>query len=109
MPPQKNSACKQPHASLAVAAFVYSLLPLVLAAADAPNFPTQFQNVHRIVFLGDSITYSGQYAELVEAYFVTRFPDRHLELLNLGLPSETVSGLSEEGHAGGKFPRPRSD
>jgi lysophospholipase L1-like esterase len=28
------------------------------------------------------------------------------EFLNLGLPSETVSGLSEPGHAGGKFPRP---
>jgi lysophospholipase L1-like esterase len=28
------------------------------------------------------------------------------EFLNLGLPSETVSGLSEPGHAGGQFPRP---
>ena len=28
------------------------------------------------------------------------------EVLNLGLPSETVSGLSENGHAGGRFPRP---
>jgi lysophospholipase L1-like esterase len=27
-------------------------------------------------------------------------------VINAGLPSETVSGLSEEGHAGGKFPRP---
>src|SRR2546425_2764856 len=31
---------------------------------------------------------------------------RQIEFLNLGLPSETVSGLSEEGHAGGQFPRP---
>lgn len=29
-----------------------------------------------------------------------------MEILNLGLSSETVSGLSEPGHAGGKFPRP---
>jgi lysophospholipase L1-like esterase len=27
-------------------------------------------------------------------------------VLSLGLASETLSGLSEEGHAGGKFPRP---
>ena len=60
----------------------------------------------RVVFLGDSITYSGQYVESIEAYWATRFPDRHVEFLNLGLPSETVSGLSEEGHAGGQFPRP---
>ena len=60
----------------------------------------------RVLFLGDSITYSGQYVELIEAYFVTRFPKRQIEFLNLGLPSETVSGLSEPGHAGGAFPRP---
>ena len=60
----------------------------------------------RVLFLGDSITYSGQYVESVEAYFATRSPGRQIEFLNLGLPSETVSGLSEEGHAGGKFSRP---
>jgi lysophospholipase L1-like esterase len=59
-----------------------------------------------VLFLGDSITYAGQYVEFIEAYFATRFPERRLELLNLGLPSETVSGLSEPGHADGKFPRP---
>jgi lysophospholipase L1-like esterase len=56
--------------------------------------------------LGDSITYSGAYIGFTEAYFITRYPGRALEFINLGLPSETVSGLSEEGHAGGKFPRP---
>jgi len=60
----------------------------------------------RVLFLGDSITYSGEYVESVEAYFVTRFPEREIEFLNLGLPSETLSGLSETGHAGGAFPRP---
>ena len=60
----------------------------------------------RVLFLGDSITYSGEYVDFIEAYFATRFPKRQIEFLNLGLPSETVSGLSEEGHAGGQFPRP---
>ena len=62
--------------------------------------------VHRIVFLGDSITYSGQYVEYIEAYLRTSQPALRCEFLNLGLPSETVSGLSEPGHAGGAFPRP---
>jgi len=62
--------------------------------------------VKRVIFLGDSITYSGEYVRLVEAYFVTRYPCRDIEFINVGLPSETVSGLSEEGHAGGQFPRP---
>lgn len=63
-------------------------------------------NVHRIVFLGNSITYSGQYITDVEAYLIAKYPNRKFEIINVGLPSETVSGLSEEGHAGGQFPRP---
>ena len=62
--------------------------------------------VNRVLFLGDSITYAGNYVSAVEAYFLTRYPGRSLQFINLGLPSETVSGLSEEGHAGGQFPRP---
>jgi lysophospholipase L1-like esterase/pimeloyl-ACP methyl ester carboxylesterase len=62
--------------------------------------------VSRIVVLGDSITYGGAYVVALETYAVTRHPGRRIEWLNLGLPSETVSGLSEPGHAGGQFPRP---
>jgi len=64
------------------------------------------KNVHRIVFLGNSITYAGQYVTDLEAYLVAKYPKRHFEIINVGLPSETVSGLSEEGHANGQFPRP---
>ncbi len=60
----------------------------------------------RVVFLGDSITYSGEYIDFVEAWLRLNYPDSSVEILNLGLPSETVSGLSEPGHAGGAFPRP---
>jgi lysophospholipase L1-like esterase len=63
-------------------------------------------NVHRIVFLGNSITYLGQYVTDVEAFLVAKYPKRHFEIINTGLPSETVSGLSEDGHAKGQFPRP---
>lgn len=62
--------------------------------------------VKKIVFLGDSITHGGQYISFFETQLRLREPNRAIEILNLGLPSETVSGLSEEGHAGGKFPRP---
>ena len=60
----------------------------------------------RILFLGDSITYAGRYVELVDAALIAQHPGARYEVLNLGLPSETVSGLSEPGHAGGAFPRP---
>jgi lysophospholipase L1-like esterase len=63
-------------------------------------------NVQRVLFLGNSITYAGQYVTDIEAYFITHYPQRHIEFINVGLPSETVSGLSEPGHADGAFPRP---
>ncbi len=80
-------------------ALLVSLLPLRAAEEFLPG-------VKRIVFLGDSITYSGQYVDDFELYLFCRFPQRKFEVIDAGLPSETVSGLSEDGHAGGKFPRP---
>ena len=77
-------------------------LSIPLRAADADFLP----GVKRILFLGDSITYSGQYVDAFEAFLFLRFPARQFEVINVGLPSETVSGLSEDGHAGGQFPRP---
>jgi lysophospholipase L1-like esterase len=79
------------------------LAGLWLQPATAAGIP---EKVHRILFLGDSITYDGRYVAMVEAWLALRMPDRALEVINVGLPSETVSGLSEIGHAGGKFPRP---
>ncbi len=60
----------------------------------------------RVMFVGDSITYAGEWVEFVEAYLRVQDPKATFEFINIGLPSETVSGLSEPGHAGGSFPRP---
>lgn len=81
------------------------LLPLFYSIASAAFAAPGLPEAKRIVFLGDSITHSGQYIEYVETVLLAN-TDRHYEFLDLGLSSETVSGLSEEGHAGGKFPRP---
>ena len=55
----------------------------------------------RILFLGDSITHAGDYISLVETQL--RLHGHNGTLINLGLPSETCSGLSEPEHP---FPRP---
>ncbi|MBN8246006.1 MAG: SGNH/GDSL hydrolase family protein [Verrucomicrobia bacterium] len=60
----------------------------------------------RVVVLGDSITYGGEWVELLGTWMRLAHPEAQIEFLNLGLPSETASGLSEPGHAGGSFPRP---
>ena len=85
-----------------------ALLPILFWGVE-PSMaegPQPLVRVHRVVFLGDSITYSGQYVEFIEACMRVRDPGLRCEFFNLGLPSETVSGLSEPGHAGGQFPRP---
>ncbi len=63
-------------------------------------------SVHTILFLGNSITYAGNYIIDLEAAYTLCHPTQRTRFINMGLPSETVSGLSEEGHAGGRFPRP---
>jgi lysophospholipase L1-like esterase len=57
----------------------------------------------RIVFLGDSNTFAGKFIAYLDGYLFTRFPNQKFDLINLGLPSETVTGLSEPDHP---YPRP---
>ena len=64
------------------------------------------EKTQRILFLGNSITFNGKFIKDMEVYYTIHYPERQLEFINLGLPSETVSGLSEDGHADGEFPRP---
>lgn len=88
-----------------------SLLILLLSLLFFGNAISQetdpiSNDTKQVLFLGNSITYAGQYINYIETYFRLKHPDSKIEWINLGLPSETVSGLSEEGHADGKFPRP---
>jgi lysophospholipase L1-like esterase len=82
-----------------------TLVSAVVHAAD-PAPADLLSKSRRIVFLGDSITAAGQYVAYFDAWLVAQRTESRPEIINAGLPSETVSGLSEEGHAGGKFPRP---
>ncbi len=60
----------------------------------------------KTVFLGDSITQDGRYVSYASYYLNRLYPDKNFDIIGLGLSSEMVSGLSEENHAGGRFPRP---
>ncbi len=60
----------------------------------------------RVVFLGDSNTQAGGYVSFATYFLEKLHPDKTFDVIGLGLASETLSGLSEDGHAGGKFPRP---
>lgn len=88
----------------------FLLLMVVLTACQTKittkEAAAPINQIQRVVFLGNSITYSGEYVADIEAFFRLVHPTLEIEWINVGLPSETVSGLSEEGHAEGAFPRP---
>ncbi len=84
------------HAKKAAAA---ALIALSLSAA----FGGILKSGQRVVFIGDSNTYAAHYVDYIEASLLTQAPDLKAEILNVGLPSETTSGLSEPDHP---FPRP---
>jgi len=86
-------------------ALLYSvLLPLLLVPAAAfAQEKIRLQPKQRILFLGDSNTFAGGFINYLDAYLLMRYPGQEYELINLGLPSETVSGLSEPDHP---YPRP---
>ena len=80
-----------------------AFLPFVGQANENFNILKKTKN---IVFLGDSITYGGEYVIFFERWLTVNHPELSPEVLNQGIPSETVSGLSEPGHLRHGFPRP---
>ena len=85
----------------ALAVAVGSVLTSPLAAQDVDTLAGK-----RVVFLGDSITQAGGYVAFTTYYLEKLHPTKDFDVRSLGLASETLSGLSEAGHAGGAFPRP---
>ena len=85
----------------ALAAILSSAFTLPLAAQDVESLARK-----RVVFLGDSNTQAGGYVNFTTYYLEKLHPKLDFDIIGLGLASETLSGLSEDGHAGGKFPRP---
>ncbi len=83
-----------------LAVVFFALGSAISANAELPEF---LKSSERIVFLGDSITYAGHYISQLETQFRLRHSGRTPEMINLGLQSETCSGLSEPDHP---YPRP---
>ncbi len=77
------------------------LLLLTVPASAAEPFLLKPNDV--VLFLGDSITFAGGYVAQIDAVLRSRRPTEKFTLINLGLPSETCTGLTETDHP---FPRP---
>lgn len=80
-----------------------AVLALILASADSAIAEMPFADGQTVLVLGDSITQNGQYVALAEAYLWAAYPDRKIDMISIGLSSETVSGITEPVHP---YPRP---
>jgi lysophospholipase L1-like esterase len=87
-----------------LAALLAAVLALPATAAEPTTPRAAVEGASRVLVLGDSITHAGGWVAAVAAWMESEGIDA--DVINCGLSSETVSGLSEAGHAGGKFPRP---
>ena len=107
MPARPLSRCRR-GVIMAAATAAAMLIALAhgsrLPAAETATPLDALRGAKRIVFLGDSITHGGAWVADLAAWMERE--GLTAEVINMALPSETVSGLSEDGHAGGKFPRP---
>lgn len=80
------------------------LLPALLLCGQTVSAQESFpRNAKRILFLGDSITAAGEYVNMIELQMRLQSAAPMPEIINIGLPSEGCTGLSEPAHP---FPRP---
>jgi len=85
---------------------VVFVLVFVAFICPAQSLLPGLTNYHRVVFVGDSITYFGGFVDDIEACVLMRDTNSAITFLNLGQSAEVVAGLSEQGRAGENYTRP---
>ncbi len=81
-----------------------TVLAVLMSCASPKPVPVSvLKDGQRVLFIGDSITQDGTYIDYIETFLAAKYPDKNINILDLGLSSETVCGLTEPGHP---YPRP---
>ncbi|MGC6431178.1 MAG: SGNH/GDSL hydrolase family protein [Jejuia sp.] len=85
--------------------FSFLVLLLYLGYSCKSEQPKPKLPLHnkKVLILGNSITQNGKYVDFLEYYLRKNYPKETLDIISIGLSSETVSGDSEKEHS---FPRP---
>lgn len=66
---------------------------LALGTITQAGHVEPFKDGDRVCFIGDSITHVGRYHSYVYLYYLTRFPDREIRVLNKGIAGDTAKGV----------------
>nr|WP_068891976.1 SGNH/GDSL hydrolase family protein [Pedobacter panaciterrae] len=75
------------------------ILALLLAGFSTTKTEAQslqpFTDGDRVVFLGNSITEAGYYASNIWLYYITRFPNRKISIINAGIGGDVVGQMND--------------
>lgn len=70
------------------------LIVLSIAKIDAQSLQP-FANGDRVTFLGNSITEAGYYGSNIWLYYMTRFPERKITIINAGIGGDVVEQMND--------------
>ncbi|WP_448635055.1 SGNH/GDSL hydrolase family protein [Pedobacter panaciterrae] len=75
------------------------ILVLFLAVLSNTTIKAQsllpFADGDRVAFLGNSITEAGYYGSNIWLYYMTRFPERKISVINVGIGGDVVGQMNE--------------
>ena len=74
------------------------LLSLVYINCDylqAQTIIPRFEEGERVVFVGNSITHGGHYHSFIWLYYMTRFPDKPITIMNAGIGGESAWDMKD--------------
>ncbi|SHJ88439.1 Lysophospholipase L1 [Tangfeifania diversioriginum] len=63
---------------------------ILFVFVNAQPTVNRFEKDERIVFVGNSITHGGHYHSFIWLYYMTRFPDQPIKIINAGIGGETA-------------------
>ncbi len=99
----KRRAFIQTLLSSAAAPVVFGGFVQCSKSEKNPAAKSVLKDGQTLLFIGDSITQDATYVNFIETFLLAKHPDRHFNVVGLGLSSETVCGLTEPVHP---YPRP---
>lgn len=75
--------------------FLISLLYVACSSLQAQTAIPQFKKGERVVFVGNSITHGGHYHSFIWLYYMTRFPDKPITIMNAGIGGESAWDIKD--------------
>lgn len=75
--------------------FLLLSLIYVSCCIQAQTSIPQFAKGERVVFVGNSITHGGHYHSFIWLYYMTRFPDKPITIMNAGIGGESAWDIKD--------------